>query len=113
MIKHKITIPIYGGKLVVVKCKNLKAINKKYNTEADNTVQACAFRLISKKGKRRYFMVFHKNTSNAILVHEAVHIVNMIFHDICHKPDENNDEPQAYLTEWVFEQAEQFLMRKI
>lgn len=44
-----------------------------------------------------------------IIVHESVHIVNYIFEDTHIKPDVKNDELQAYLTAWVFDEINNFI----
>ena len=45
---------------------------------------------------------------DGVVAHEAVHAVNNIFKSRGIKLDINNDELQAYLTEWVFEQVENY-----
>jgi hypothetical protein len=40
-----------------------------------------------------------------VVVHECVHAANFVFDYICHNQGTDNDEPMAYLTEWIFKQA--------
>lgn len=52
-----------------------------------------------------YWLVLKRSKlSHGLIAHEVVHLVNMIMADRGFKPDFNNDEAQAYLTEWVTEQ---------
>ena len=36
-----------------------------------------------------------------IIVHEAVHVKNMIYQKIGYRPKTNNDEAEAYFMEWI------------
>ena len=40
----------------------------------------------------------------ARIAHEVVHLVNMIFQYVDYKPDLSNDEAQAYLHQYIFEE---------
>lgn len=46
--------------------------------------------------------------SIGILVHEAVHVKNMLFKTIRHKHSYKSDEPEAYLMEWIVHQMKEF-----
>lgn len=39
------------------------------------------------------------------IVHESVHAANFVFNYICHEQGTKEDEPMAYLTEWIFKNA--------
>ncbi len=45
------------------------------------------------------------------LVHESTHVANMIFGMRGQAIDVNNDEAQAYLIQWVFQQCKQALKK--
>jgi hypothetical protein len=47
------------------------------------------------------------------IAHEIVHLKNYIYQDIGIESDRFNDEPEAYLTGWLFKQIEIFLTNKI
>ncbi|MDM1299931.1 hypothetical protein HXZ94_15655 [Empedobacter falsenii] len=49
-----------------------------------------------------YVTFQEKNLHPALITHEAVHIVNRIFEFKGVKLDTSNDETQAYLTEFIF-----------
>ena len=50
---------------------------------------------------------FESNEFNApIVCHEAIHIKNILFEYIGYKLDTNNDEAEAYLTEYIVKEIE-------
>lgn len=52
------------------------------------------------------------NITHGVIAHEAVHLAGFVA-DICGiVPDFNNDEPIAYLVEWITDQAHKFLKEK-
>lgn len=52
----------------------------------------------------QYILLFLYNRDLIAIVHECVHIVNMIFQARRIKHDYNNDEPVAYYTAYWFDQ---------
>ncbi len=49
-----------------------------------------------------YWLVLKRSAiSHGLIAHEIVHLVNMIFVDRRIKFEPNNDEAQAYFTEWL------------
>lgn len=112
MRKKIIKVPIYNGNLVLIETEDFKPIEKKYNLSNTSTYNAFVF---AKDGKNtiEYIMVFRPETIDpGVIVHESVHIVNELFYNKGIKPDLLNDEPQAYLLQWVFEQAMKFYIKK-
>lgn len=57
---------------------------------------------------REIGVAFDEYEDMSIMVHEAVHIVNFIFEECGVKLDTTNDEAQAYLTAWIFNQIKSF-----
>ena len=57
---------------------------------------------------REIGVAFDEYEDMSIMVHEAVHIVNFIFEECGVKLDTINDEAQAYLTAWIFNQIKNF-----
>jgi len=53
-------------------------------------------------------MAFEYN-EGTIIAQELVHLKNYIYQDKGIKLDRFNDEPEAYLTGWLFKQKETFL----
>lgn len=106
-----IKIPIYTGWLSVVISDDFEYVCKKYNVDMDAAYSG-AFVWTQENGRVTNFCIALKpNASNKYIAHECVHLCNNIFniHDI--KPDAHNDEPQAYLTGWLFEQVEKVLIK--
>lgn len=73
-------------------------------TRKRRTAQLLCFRK-SRNGVYTYCAAFKPDTKLKYIAHESVHLCSNIFevHDI--KPDVYNDEPQAYLTGWLFDQC--------
>lgn len=107
----KITLPIYFGKLVIIQTNKFQKVNSKYNinfSKKDNKLyDAVVF-----QDKSNYIVVFHNKFSYSVVAHEVVHLVNLIFKDHNITLDLDNDEPQAYLTGYIFKQCEKFLNKK-
>ena len=105
--KKIIDIPILGGKLCITRIKSWKKVNKEYGFDLTNIMDACV--IFKEENNISYNEIYFINKpSNAVIAHEAVHAVNNIFKSRGIKLDINNDELQAYLTEWVFEQVENY-----
>lgn len=104
----KIEIPIYGCDLTMIFTKNLNKVVKKYNLEGNwGNYGALTF---SNKSKFRHYVVAFTDANHlSNIAHEIVHIKNHIFLDINAKIDLYNDEPEAYLTGWLFDQINNFL----
>lgn len=63
-------------------------------------------------GDNRMFLVWYKKDIDiGVLVHECVHIVNFIFNTVGVKLDSDNDEHQAYYTQFVFEALHKLLIK--
>lgn len=103
MIKKIIDIPIYQCKLTIILDKDLKYITKTYNTIDLSNYGAITMRIPNRHSE--YVVAFEYN-EGSIIAHEVTHLVNYIFEDKNIKLDIINDEPQAYLTGWLFKQVE-------
>lgn len=57
------------------------------------------------------FFIYCPPDELAALAHECVHVANRIFHFVQHEPDRDNDEPTAYLVEFLFGEAYKHLQR--
>ena len=112
MKTKKINIPIYFGRLVIHQDKNWKKINKKYNCFATKCFDAFVFNNEKKSGHIDIVICFGKNPDQAVIAHEAVHVVNLIFKNGLMKLDQENDEHQAYLTGWVVSEINKFVKTK-
>ncbi len=114
MITKSQDVPLYLSRLHIAIIEDYKKdfplFNKKFNqdfTEQDDVLGGCyqrkAHTLIIinvDKHKRSYKDDFEVEVISTI-THEAVHACNFIFNLKGIRLDSNNDEPQAYLTDWI------------
>ena len=109
MTEKIIKIPLYHGEIVLKLVNKLSEVNEEFNTNFNLSHQAAVFDNLTEKGILQYVIVFDKTTTNKVIAHECVHLLNRIFIDRNIKLDVVNDEPQAYLMGWLFEQCEIFI----
>jgi hypothetical protein len=106
MKETTIDIPIYQCKLTIVLDKDLSYIENKYGTKSLSDYGAVTMRVPNKFSE--YVMAF-EYSEGTIIAHEIVHLKNYIYQDKGIELDRFNDEPEAYLTGWLFKQIETFL----
>lgn len=106
MIKKIINIPIYQCKLTIILDKDLQYVTKKYKTIDLSNYGAVTMRVPNKHSE---YLVAFEYSERSIIAHEVTHLVNYIFKDKCIELDIDNDEPQAYLTGWLFKKIDNFL----
>lgn len=108
MFRQKtINVPIYECKLTMILSKDLSHIEKKYKTGTLNDFGACTIK--DKVDYRHYIVCFTDKDHLSNIAHEVVHIKNYIYLDCAMEPDLKNDEPEAYLTGWLFQEIYKFL----
>ena len=102
MKEIEIKIPIFPGKLIVINTEDFSLVNLKYKTKIpDGKYDAVTFL----DENDNYVVAFDSvNVSPGIIVHESVHIVNHILDALDTSPSTKEDELQAYLTQWVFQE---------
>lgn len=61
------------------------------------------------ESKFKSYVVAFEYFEGSIIAHEIVHIINYIYLDIGIHLDRENDEHQAYLTGWLFNEIEKFI----
>ena len=106
--KKTIKVTPYQCKLTMILAEDLNVIRDTYNLTANlDGFGAVTFKNPNKD--RHYVVVFSdpKHTSN--IVHEIIHIRSFIYLDIHEQVNFQNDEHEAYLCGWLFEQIEEFL----
>lgn len=95
-----IKIPIYNERLNIVFYNENKEIESKYNIEVYQSTEAFTTRL----NNGAILVAFNSDKVNSrVIVHECVHIVNFIFKSKGIDLHLDNDEAQAYLTDYIFE----------
>lgn len=102
-----IKIPIYQCKLTIILDKDLSYIEKKYKTKSLEDFGAVT--LEDKSDYRHYVVAFTDKDHLSNIAHEIVHIKNHIFLDCAMEVDRYNDEPEAYLTGYLFDEIFTFL----
>lgn len=58
------------------------------------------------------YLGYRPDFNISALIHESVHIVHALMHIIGQEPSKENDEFEAYLTEYVFTQAHEIIFAK-
>ena len=87
--------------------KDLSYVEKKYKTISLDNFGAVT--LTNKSKYRHYVVAFTDANHLSNIAHEIVHIKNHIYLDCAMELDRFNDEPEAYLTGWLFDQIYNFL----
>lgn len=105
-----IDIPIYCGKLTIIIDNDLTFIEKKYKTISLENFGAVTLKDESKY--RHYVAAFTDANHLSNIAHEIVHIKNHIYLDCAMQLDRHNDEPEAYLTGWLFDEIYNFIKNK-
>lgn len=105
-------IPIYFGDLKVIVTNDLQKVGDKYEIGDMNHFDAVVFDR-ERNGYLIICMAFKSDVKLSAVCHETVHAVNRIFHYRGIKPDLLNDEPQAYLSGWVFDTCYKFLNKEL
>lgn len=110
MKKKTINIPIYEVSLTMILAENLSEVQKKYKTSPLEGFGAVTFTDDTKY--RHQVVAFTDADHFSNIAHEIVHIKNNIYMDCNMELDRKNDEPEAYLTGWLFDEIYNFLNPK-
>ena len=86
--------------------KDLSFIEKKYKTNSLEDFGAVTLKDESKY--RSYVVAFTDSNHLSNIAHEIVHIKNYIYLDCGIELDRINDETEAYLTGWLFDEIYKF-----
>lgn len=112
MLKQKkLKTPLYGTEFTVIMYDNvdeLKTKFKDYNFEpsVDNFDGG-----VFEKDNDLFIVFLLENKSSpkaGVIAHEAKHLVNKIFIDICCELDRYNDEPECYILGWIVDKIHEF-----
>ena len=104
MRKKTIDIPIYGVKLTIILDDDFSYVEKKYNFEP---LRGRAVTVVD--SNRHIAVAFVDKKYVSSIVHEVVHIKNYVFLWCGAKLDIDNDECEAYLSGYLFEQIYEFI----
>lgn len=119
-------IPIYDSfYLDIVISDDIKKLNKITGYESESYFAQAGksnFKTKSDKGtvcyKKSVTVILNPNNEfsiidSKVIVHESVHVKNIIFRHLGYKQKDNNDEAEAYFTEWIFSEIENFYNKVI
>jgi hypothetical protein len=110
-LKKEIHIPIYKNMLWIILSDNMEEVQK---LVPDMNVPYLFGHTVTSYDGRGDFIGVILNPKDAefrwsIVAHEAAHAAAIILRTRGVDGDYKNDEPYAYLLEWIFEQIENFL----
>lgn len=106
MFKRKLNIPIFDLTLNIIVTDSIEEYANKHNIQFTTTdAEAIAYTL------NEQFNVLFISTELDVIVHEAIHIKNMIFDHVHIKLDTGNDEFEAYFTSWLVKQIHGLINR--
>lgn len=109
-------IPLYRGKLVVILSNDASKVKKLL--PHSNYVNIYAHSITCNwKGSLGYVAIINLNNEyrgmkHGCIAHEAVHLAHFILGDRGHKSDFDNDEAEAYLTEWITDRIYDLIKKK-
>ena len=114
MITKKHKTPLYGIPFTIVIYSNDDEFREKFKKVNFNPPIEEFDGGVFKKDDD-YFIVFSAEKKGyptyGIIAHEAKHLVNNIFIEICHELDRYNDEPECYLLGWIVNRCHELLNR--
>tara|TARA_R100000781_G_scaffold115008_1_gene88414 strand:- start:1908 stop:2297 length:390 start_codon:yes stop_codon:yes gene_type:complete len=108
LTKKEIKIPIYTGTLLLIDSNSKKKVKKEVKNFDKHEIYATSV-LFEHKSKTGYGIVFnfdykHAKISHGVIAHEAYHISSFIAEEHRIQWDPANDEPFAYLINWIVDQ---------
>jgi len=104
----KINIPIYGGYLAIHITKDIDKTLRVVDYDGD--LVGDAYMVFNLDGTKAYDLIFkHDKIDHGLIAHECFHLTHRIMHDINKTFDFNNDEPEAYLMQFLINSIYDFL----
>lgn len=102
--KKEFKTPLYGTKFTVFFYETEDQLKKEFKgIKFDPPIENFDGGFLDHNGK--YFVLFKTDKKGyptpGIIAHEAKHLVNRIFIDICHPLCRYSDEPECYLLGWI------------
>ena len=101
-------VPIYNFKVEVVVFDSLLEVRNKYPEFMTVGTKACTVEYSNSMAK--IIVPSYKYSS---VIHELEHIKNLIWKDKGYKPQENNDEPDAYLIEYLYDKVDKIIRKHL
>ena len=108
MNTKEIKIPIYNKRVVLFKNTTTEEALNYFGLEPRNGFAGGVFYKENDKGIRKYGFVLEADLDYSKMAHESFHLSNYILSHIGAEPSFINDEPQAYLIQYIFNEAIKF-----
>lgn len=102
-------VPIYGFKVEVVVFDDLSEAQKKYPEFMSEGTKACTIEYFN-CSKVKVIVPSYKYSS---MVHELEHAKNLIWKAKGYKPDESNDEVDAYLLGYLYDRVDRIIRKHL
>ncbi len=104
-------IPIYHSKVLIVEDEDVRETIETLTDGEMTSADAKAATLNMDSEDIHYMVVFEPKVDNGIIVHECVHLATMILNSKGYQFDPINDEPYAYLVQYLFDTIAKELAR--
>lgn len=102
-------VPIYDFKVEVVVFDNLKEVQREFPEFMAEGIKACTVEYFH-DAKVKLIVPSYKYSS---VVHELEHSKNLIWKAKGYKPQEDNDEPDAYLIEYLYDRVDKIIRKHL
>jgi hypothetical protein len=110
--KKKLKVPLYGARMELISCKNGIEVEDSYKLESGllATMDAGVVTIDDHETNMTTFLLFieEKAVSPGLIAHEAYRLASKIFQHINAKSEYDNQEPLAYLIEWIVGECHKF-----
>lgn len=108
LTEKNIHIPIYDFKVEICVFSDIKEAKEKYPVIEDGFL-ACT---LEYRGCSKCKLIIPCNDYPSV-VHELEHVKNLVWKAKGYTPQNNNDEPDAYLIGWLFEQVDKVIKKHL
>lgn len=109
LTEKNIHIPIYDFKVEICVFSDIKEAKEKYPEHMEDGVLACTLEYI---GCSKCKLIIPCNDYPSV-VHELEHVKNLVWKTKGYTPQNNNDEPDAYLIGWLFGQVDKVIKKHL
>ena len=107
LIEKSFIVPIYDFRVEVTVFDNISEVREKYPKFMTPGTKACTIEYFDNSKVK--LIVPSYNYSN--VVHELEHAKNIIWKAKGYKPQEDNDEPDAYLIEYLYDKIDKIIRK--
>lgn len=109
-------IPLYRGVLVIIISNDHESIRA--SVKSFKSTEPYAHTHLDNWGDKQGFITIfnfnnpYRKITHGVIAHEALHVSNFLASERGIKASNNNDEPMAYLTEWVVDRIYEFINKQ-